>query len=158
MRNKELEIMLWLPEGSHSLAASSTHQLEPQTGKGSMRFQEYVCVWVVCVCVRVCVCVCVRIDVFRWFLHWANWAVSPQQLGAFRLRTDALGHKVCECVLISLCASAYLPQQACVSFSHSVCESLLLHAKMKTCVMCVCVDGMQAVGLSVVYLVVSRRH
>lgn len=38
MRNKELEVMLRLPEGSHSLAASSTHQLELQTGEGSMRF------------------------------------------------------------------------------------------------------------------------
>lgn len=45
--NKEQGFVAWLPEESHSLAASSTHQLESETGKGSMRCSKRVCV---CVC------------------------------------------------------------------------------------------------------------
>lgn len=40
---------------------------------------------------------------------------------------------------MGLCGSVYLPQWACVPSCHSDCKSLLLHAKMKTCVWYVCV-------------------
>lgn len=119
MRNKELEVFLWLPEGSHTLTVSSTHQLEPQTGVGSMRFSG-------CVRARMCVCasawaVSVSVRVHLWMYSAGS---SAELIELFFLNSwELLGRG--QMPLATRCvSSARLCARACVRhFACTLCVS-----------------------------------
>lgn len=175
MRNKELEVILWLPEGSHTLTVSSTHQLEPQTGVGSMRFRECVRARM-CVCICVggeceCECVCARAHTHLWmylagssaelielfFLNsWELLGRGQVPLGTRCVFSVRLCVRVCQ-FACTLCVSH---SRACVPAPPVAVARVCACAcqRGKTCAVMYVAHGMRAVGLSVAHLVVSRHH